>query len=377
MLHQFLTNNRAELIRRCRSKVALRRAPQSHEALFEHGIPLFVDQLARTLRLEQTPAATNGASGAGPALDFSEIKGSAINHGRELLEHGFPVDQVVHDYGDLCQAITELASQLGKPIQIDEFRSLNRCLDNAIADAVTGYSYAKNLIVAEQGMLALNKRLGFVAHELRNHLHTASLALLAIRSGKVGLEGPTGALLDRSLIGLGGIIDRSLAEVRMTAGIPVRKQLLSVAEIMTEIRVSATLEAQARNCTLSAPSVTPGLMVHADRDLLTSAMGNLLQNAFKFTRPGTEVAISAYASACRILIDVADCCGGLPAGAANDMFVSFSQRHADKSGLGLGLSISKHNVEANDGFLRVRDVPGSGCVFTIDLPRQPDQAPSF
>jgi K+-sensing histidine kinase KdpD len=111
------------------------------------------------------------------------------------------------------------------------------------------------------------------------------------------------------------------------------------------------------------------LVVDADRDLLASAVGNLLQNAFKFTRPHTEVKLSAYANGDRILIDVKDNCGGLPPGDAEKMFEPFTQRNEDKIGVGLGLSIAKRGVEANGGILSVRDVPGIGCIFTIDLPR--------
>ena len=107
----------------------------------------------------------------------------------------------------------------------------------------------------------------------------------------------------------------------------------------------------------------------ADRDLLMSATGNLLQNAFKFSHARSEVSLNAYAVADRILIDVEDHCGGLPAGAAERMFAPFVPVGADTSGLGLGLSISRRSVEANDGILSVRNVPRSGCVFTIDLPR--------
>jgi hypothetical protein len=83
------------------------------------------------------------------------------------------------------------------------------------------------------------------------------------------------------------------------------------------------------------------------------------------------VFLNAYAAADRILIDVEDNCGGLPPGEAQSLFLPFTQGHADRGGgLGLGLSISRRSVEANGGVLRVRDVPGSGCVFTIDLPRQ-------
>ena len=103
--------------------------------------------------------------------------------------------------------------------------------------------------------------------------------------------------------------------------------------------------------------------------MLFSAVGNLLQNAFKFTKAGTEVELNAYAIADRILIDVEDNCGGLPPGDAERLFLPFTQSGADKSGVGLGLSICRRGVEANQGVLSVRDIPGKGCVFTIDLPR--------
>jgi signal transduction histidine kinase len=115
--------------------------------------------------------------------------------------------------------------------------------------------------------------------------------------------------------------------------------------------------------------VDPALAVHADRESLISAVGNLLQNAFKFTRQHSEVSLSAYAAADRILIDVEDSCGGLPPGDFEKMFTPFTQGSTDRSGLGLGLSICRRSVEANNGALRVRDLPGSGCIFTIDLPR--------
>jgi hypothetical protein len=61
---------------------------------------------------------------------------SAGAHGKKLLELGYTVDQVVHDYGDLCQAITGLSVERDAPFAIHEFQTLNRCLDNSIADAV-------------------------------------------------------------------------------------------------------------------------------------------------------------------------------------------------------------------------------------------------
>jgi C4-dicarboxylate-specific signal transduction histidine kinase len=81
------------------------------------------------------------------------------------------------------------------------------------------------------------------------------------------------------------------------------------------------------------------------------------------------VSLRAVATDKVVLIEVEDQCGGLPPGKAADLFRPFEQRGADRTGLGLGLSISRKSVEANGGELRVRDIPGTGCMFTIELPR--------
>jgi signal transduction histidine kinase len=184
------------------------------------------------------------------------------------------------------------------------------------------------------------------------------------------VNGATGAVLERSLIGLRTLIDRSLADVRVAAGMLPRHELVSVADFIDQIGVSALLEARARGCRFTVSHVEAGLAVDVDRDMLLSAVGNLLQNAFKFTKFGSEVSLNAYAVAERILIEVEDHCGGLPPGSAARMVLPFVQFGTDKSGLGLGLAICKRSVEANNAVLRVRDVPASGCVFTIDLPRK-------
>ncbi|HVK52225.1 MAG TPA: HAMP domain-containing sensor histidine kinase, partial [Pseudoxanthomonas sp.] len=370
---QFLTANRTELIARCRAKVALRAPPGVPEEELAHGVSIFLDQLIKTLVVEQTTSPlqsrrVSGPSGGGkPAL--SEIGESATLHGKELQAHGFTVEEVVHDYGDLCQSISDLAVETGAPIGVDEFRTLNRCLDNAIASAVTEYGYQRDFSVADRQAVELNERLGFFAHELRNQLCTATLALSIIKQGNVGLGGATGGVLDRALVGLSNLIDRSLAEVRMVAGISVQQRRFSLADFIAEIKLTASLEAQVRECVLTVSDVDPLLAIDVDRDLLLAAVGNLLQNAFKFTHPQSEVTLNAYALAGRILIDVQDHCGGLPPGSAESMFVPFVQGAEDRSGLGLGLSIARRSVEANGGVLSVRNLPGSGCVFTVSLLR--------
>jgi signal transduction histidine kinase len=58
-----------------------------------------------------------------------------------------------------------------------------------------------------------------------------------------------------------------------------------------------------------------------------------------------------------------------------ELFHPFEQRGSNRSGLGLGLAYSQWAVIANGGRLYVRNFPGSGCVFIVDLPQHPPQAP--
>ena len=224
---------------------------------------MFPDQLIKTLEVEQTsePMRSRRVSGpAGGGAVVSEIAATAALHGRELSEQGFTVDQVVHDYGDLCQAIADLAFERGVPIQVDEFRTLNRCLDNGIADAVTEYAFQRNSLVESNSVKALNERLGFLAHELRNLLHTATLAVMAIKAGNVGATGATGALLDRSLIGMRNLIDRSLADVRITAGMPPRAHLISLADFVADVKYLPRLRRTRGSVNLLSAMLTPNLL---------------------------------------------------------------------------------------------------------------------
>lgn len=102
----------------------------------------------------------------------------------------------------------------------------------------------------------------------------------------------------------------------------------------------------------------PLLGLQANYALLLSALENLLQNAFKFTQDQTEVKLTAYVAGGRVLIDVSDHCGGLPAGDANKLFIPFFQQSSDKTGVGLGLSMAGQAIDADGGELTVRDSPG-------------------
>jgi len=323
MLHNFLANNRDELIRRCIDKVAKRPKRNATEKQLRNGIPLFIEQLTRTLRVEQEHGieagkAISGKAG-GDAADLSEMGESAAAHGSTLLELSYTVDQVVHDYGDLCQAVTDLAVERDAPFSVDEFRTLNRCLDNAIADAVTEFSSQRDALVAQQLSIDQNVRMGSVMHELRNSLQVAMMAFTALESGGLPVGGATGSVLKRGHLAMAKLIEHSLNEVRSAAAAPADHATFSLADFVAEAAQSAQFDADSRGCQFTILPVAPDIALEGSRELLLAALANLLHNAFKFTLPHSKVTLAAHVKSERVLIEVSDHCGGLLAGSAENM----------------------------------------------------------
>ena len=198
MLHEFIAINREEIIRLCRAKVAKRSTPPPTAAEIDHGVPMFLDQLGNALRLGLT--------------SNTEISETAIQHGHDLLLQGFTMSQVVHDYGDICQSIIELATERKTSIGPDDFRMLNHCLDDAIAGAVTQYARERNQSAVDEETARVSERLGLMGHEMRNLLNTAIIAFEVLKSGNVGVGGTTGAVVERSLTAARELLSRPPAD---------------------------------------------------------------------------------------------------------------------------------------------------------------------
>jgi hypothetical protein len=137
---------------------------------------------------------------------------------------------------------------------------------------------------------------------------------------------------------------------------------------LNDIGRSASLNADHYGVQFTVDLLDPELAVDADPQLLSSAVTNLLNNAFKYTRTGGRVVLRAQNQDGRLLIEVEDECGGIPEG-NDDLFQSFGNRRGrDRTGLGLGLSIARKAVRAHSGDIHIHNTPGKGCVFTIEVP---------
>ena len=213
MLSEFLTANHDELIARCKEKAARRFEPVSTPSSIGHGVPLFLLQLGYVLREEASAQFSESAEGPG-APSKSGMDSAAESRGAELLTHGYTIDQVVHEYGDVCQSVTELAVEKKEPISADDFRVLNRCLDNAIADAVTSYGAASQTARNWQA-LELKGRMGRFVGEYRRLVDVALQAFAAIQMGSVGPAGATGSLLAHTVAELRFLVDQGMPEIHL------------------------------------------------------------------------------------------------------------------------------------------------------------------
>ncbi len=304
-------------------------------------------------------------AGASATVEQGDLRDAAAAVGKDMLLRDLTIGQLVHVYGDIGQVIAELSIEVRIPIPARSLGLLKVCLDGAVAAAVTGYAGHREKTILDEG----NQRIGMLAHELRALLSTSSFAYSILQSGEGAMGGSTGKTLGRSLARLGSLVERSLADARLDGGID-RLEPILVAGFLEEIEIDAALLARAKGIHLTIPPVSHGVAIEGDREILAAAVSNLLQNALKFTRQGASVSLTTHATTDRVLFEVEDECGGLPPGKVEELFVPFSQRGIDRSGVGLGLSICLKAAKASDGEIRVRDIPGKGCVFVLDLPRE-------
>jgi signal transduction histidine kinase len=349
-LFELLKGETHELIQRWAQaiKATIVTEPIPRSELLDH-VPAFVDELVAALFPDAMPLPGGGSY--------------AEEHGAQRLRLGFDVGEVVREYGLLHACILELADERGVPVSLAEHLVVARWLNAGIAQAVSQYALERNLEIQRQA----SEHLGFIAHELRDPLSAARLALQRLRLQELSQGGRTVDLLERNLKRTADLIDTTLTHASMKLGVAVRPEPLRLRDFLEEIRLDSAGEAQVKDIEVRL-SVPEDLVLQADPRLLRSAVTNLLLNAIKFTPQEGSVSVSVRRHDGRLLIEVADSCGGLPPGKVEELFAPLVQRAENRSGFGLGLSISLQATEAHNGTIRVNDLPGHGCVFIIDLP---------
>ena len=381
MLSVFLRENASEILNLTEHKTRDLAGDGPSSVHLEEGLPVFLKQLISVLENEQSehqapPANKEGMAEAArdsdePSMAFAagsrqqvDLAHSAGKHGSELLRLGYTLSHVVHAYGAMCQAINEIAIVRDFTIIADEFRHLNQCLDVAIAGAVTEFQSQRDIKKSKRDV----EKLGFLAHELRNALSTVTMAFGMIKEGMVTARGSTGQVLERGLVRLDELIARSLTEVRLRADPKLHIESDSLRELVDQIALTARVDAEARHQTLNI-KIDPTIKVVADLQLIHSALFNLIQNAIKYSHKGGTIEVRGRMEGEQIIIEIEDECGGLSREAESGLFVPFEQNHANRKGMGIGLTIVQEAIVLNRGTIVCQNLPGRGCIFRVALPR--------
>lgn len=367
-MHGFLKNNHRLIIERCQIIAKRRNEPVLAMANLSVALPELLSQITELMGQQASelrqPPRYDSESDTSKSYGIGQ---SAIATGKALHSIGFSIEDVVLGYGDLCQAISELIAERDVTFQVTEFRLLNLCLDIAIAYAVRAFTDERDKIKLVLKNATFHEEASMVAHEMRNLVHTTQLAFEAMQAGDLSARGSTGLLAARSLTKIANLTNELMREVAQAAPLANNEEIFALAPLILEIEEAARLASDVRGISFSVSSVDPLLKMQGNRDLLYEAISNLIQNAFKFTKERSAVALRIYANE-EIHIEVHDQCGGFLAQDHRTLFEPFVQIGKDRSGLGLGLTIAKRNIENMRGVIDAKDIPGHGCVFFINMP---------
>jgi signal transduction histidine kinase len=350
-LHGVLKAKRELLVACWSTKIrAAISAPLTNAELIDK-IPAFVDEVIAALYPNAATLPTASAY--------------ASEHGAQRLRLHFDVGEVVREYGLLHECILDLARDVGLTISLPEQQVIMKWMNSGIADALAQYVKRRDQELERQA----SAHLGFIAHELRNPLSTARAAVHRLRGAGNAAGARAVDLIDRSLRRSADLIDNALAHATLKLGVDPKMEAIVLSDLLHDIELDASADAQARGVDLLV-AASGRTVISADPRLLRSAVFNLVQNALKFSPTGATVTVSARNASDAVTIDVADTCGGLPPGKIEDLFRPTVQRNENRSGFGLGLSIARQAVEAHGGHIDVRDLPGTGCVFSVRLPQR-------
>jgi signal transduction histidine kinase len=354
-LSRLLADRRIEILERWTQRIGREHDDKdlSRGELWDH-LPRFFDEVLAALATEE------GTSAGPPA---SNVSTASAAHGTQRLRVGFDLAEVIREYEILTECILDEVEALGGSIPTQAFRRVQALLNHGRAEAISAYIDRRDTEMAR----ANSQHVAFIAHELRSPLLSASLAVTVLGKNARPEDEWALGMLTRNLNALRDLIDQVLTADRLAADIQLQRESLDLRALLERAVADTQLAAQRRQVAI-ALQAPEELLFNGDQRLLRSAIGNVLGNAVKFTHAGGAISVRALRQERGVTIEVEDGCGGLPEGDSTELFEPFVQRSENRTGFGLGLAIVKQALVAHGGGVSVRNLPGKGCVFSLDLP---------
>lgn len=296
------------------------------------------------------------------------------------IEHPFgrPLVEVIRDH-EIYQLLGEtLAGEVGliRQINLDNRVFLVRAVrieaDRGRGAVITLHD------ITELTRLGRARRdfVANISHDLRTPLTTIRLLVETLQRGAAGDKELRPQLVERISTEV-DVLERLAQELLDLSQIESGKALLKLAPVSLALVVDEVLAhlaplSEGKGVTISS-TVTPSIFVLADSEKLSKVLTNLIHNAIKFTPKGGHIEVSARADEEWVQVSVADTGIGIPAQELPRIFERFytidRTRKRSDSGMGLGLAIAKHIVEAHGGRIWAQSEEGRGSTFYFTVPR--------
>lgn len=348
-LHEFLTARQSEIISHWSESIRrLSPKPLPPVELIDH-LPDLINNVAEVLRQ------TNGAQCMGHIS-------AAIEHGKQRYRLGFNLSVVVWEYAMLYTGILELAKKEPLVVRSEEANTLFESVISGIADAVTQFTAEHETALRNRS----NENFAFIAHELRNPLTAALLAFHSLQKKGLLPSNRQVEIIQKSLNRTNDLVEKALF-VAAGSNIEITRAPFKVRDLVAEASIEALVSAEEKNVRLIMQS-DGDQEFNVDHRLILSALNNLIRNAVKFTRIESTVQVRWHTENEHMVIEVEDECGGLPPDKIEKLFLPFVKAGTDQTGFGLGLAIVKQAAEAHGGSVQVKNVSGTGCIFSLVLP---------
>jgi PAS domain S-box-containing protein len=216
--------------------------------------------------------------------------------------------------------------------------------------------------------------LATLAHELRNPLAPIRYATRLLKPGvPADMVADAGAMIDRQLAHMARLLDDLLDVSRITRGtLEIRQDTLDLRATLQQAVDTARPLAEAAEHRLELEAPDTPLLVRGDETRLIQVMGNLINNALKYTSPGGQIRVSARISDGSAVISVRDNGSGIAPELLPQVFELFFQGEREaraQTGLGIGLALARQIVELHGGSIEAHsDGPGHGSEFRLRLP---------
>ncbi len=352
-LSEFIRLHRREIIDDWGRHVRLYfRLDDVSRPLLINDLPEFLDELVACLSI--------------PVESWTRHDG-AQHHGRQRLELGVKIDQLVREFSMVGESILRVARSQGVSFSIQQCESLFELIGAGGAQAAGQYAKLRDRQVEQQAA----EHFSFIAHEIRNPLHTARIASSLLKARSQSDSG-TWQRLEQAHARLSELVDNAILGARMFGEFQLRRVPVDLRELGREIANELSPQAESRNIRIGL-ELEP-ISASADRKLIHSAISNLLGNAIKFTRTGGSISVRLSEFEQFACFEIEDECGGIPERVAKELFEPFAQGAKDKTGFGIGLMIVQQAAEAHGGSVSVENLPAKGCCFRLQLPLTASEA---